>query len=151
MTKLEDIDVTRSISYQSKEYESRETWTSSSAPFYNLELEKLWVHTLGPFGISTLVQVHAHDVMLLHHSIEYAFHCPCAKSTCISKKILQTKLKSLSLLKIRNSVLPCVPTGSFTRPRRPHFVHTSTGCTQEIHCFIPKLWALTLIISNTSI
>ena len=146
MTKLEDIDVTRSISYQSKEYESRETWTSSSAPFYNLELEKLWVHTLGPFGISTLVQVHAHDVMLLHHSIEYAFHCPCAKSTCISKKILQTKLKSLSLLKIRNSVLPCVPTGSFTRPRRPHLDHTSTGCTLKKTLFHPQAFSFYYLI-----
>lgn len=84
-----------------------------------------WKAVVWPLGICALVQAHAYGVVLLEGSVKDAFHCPCNR--IVLEKI--TRIFIYSCLSLRREViLPCVPTGSLMRPRRPHLVHTSTGC-----------------------
>lgn len=146
---------------------------------------------LRPLRIHTLVQAHAHGIVLLQSTVEYALHCPynhlpsSLHQHMINRKkkipdfIDENRVKKMNMIRpskvshqtyhkiiMRNFLdnnwkftrfastwdkethflnnipcfrhgkgngsmghgIPCVPTGSLMRPRRPHFVHTSTGC-----------------------
>ena len=92
------------------------------------------VELFRPLRVSTFVQAHAHSIMLLNATIEYAFHGTCSGKENVSKRdrnrdILIIVTESKLSKKIDWSTdTPWVPTVSLMRPRRPCFVHNSTGC-----------------------